>query len=186
MVPTWTGRHTFQSATTWQDTGGGTDGKFFDAIASAGSLFLRLVNDTYAAATTFMQVLRSGVNITGLKFQGTCYTDLATLTDGANITWVVNSNFGQKAKVTLGGNRTMNAVTGAVEGATYFLWVVQDGTGTRLISWTTSGAGSFDFGAAGTPALTTTASKGDLLTFEAISIAGTLKLRFTGIAKGFG
>jgi hypothetical protein len=111
------------------------------------------------------------------------YFTLSTLTDAANISWDVAA--GQKAKVTLGGNRTMNAVTGAVEGATYFLWVIQDATGSRTLSWTTTGAGSFDFGTSGAPTLTTTASKADLLTFEAISIGGTLKLRYTGIARGF-
>lgn len=112
------------------------------------------------------------------------YVTLATLTDGANISWNVAT--GQKAKVTLGGNRTMDAVSNAEEGATYTLWVIQDGTGSRTITWTTSGAGSFDFGTDGAPTLTTTASKADLLAFEAISLGGTLKLRFAGIKKGFG
>lgn len=120
---------------------------------------------------------------TATSFSAHQYFGLSTLTDAANISWTVSS--GQKAKVTLGGNRTMNAVTGAVEGATYFLWVIQDATGSRTLSWTTTGAGSFDFGTAGAPTLTTTASKADLLTFEAISIGGTLKLRYTGIARGF-
>lgn len=112
-----------------------------------------------------------------------CVFPLTTLVDGANISWNVAT--AQKAKVTLGGNRTMNAVTNAVEGTTYYLWVIQDGTGTRTLAWTTTGAGSFDFGAAGAPTLTTAINKADLLCFEAISIAGTLKLRYTGIAKGF-
>lgn len=108
---------------------------------------------------------------------------LAALTDGATINWDVSG--AQKAKVTLGGNRTMAAVTNAVEGTTYLLWVIQDGTGSRTLSWTTTGAGSFDFGTGGSPTLTTTASKADLLSFEAISIGGTLKLRFSGIRFGF-
>lgn len=111
------------------------------------------------------------------------YVTLATLTDGASITWNVAT--GQKAKVTLGGNRTMNAVSNPAEGATYTLWVIQDATGSRTITWTTSGAGSFDFGVDGAPTLTTTASQADLLAFEAISLGGTLKLRFAGIKKGF-
>lgn len=111
------------------------------------------------------------------------YVTLATLTDGASISWDVST--GQKAKVTLGGSRTMSAVSNAVEGGTYLLWVIQDGTGSRTISWTTSGAGSFDFGTDGAPTLTTTASRADLLAFEAISIGGTLKLRYAGIKKGF-
>lgn len=111
------------------------------------------------------------------------YVTLGTLTDGASISWDVST--AQKAKVTLGGSRTMSAVTNAVEGTTYTLWVIQDGTGSRTISWTTTGAGSFDFGTDGAPTLTTTASKADLLAFEAISIGGTLKLRYAGIKKGF-
>lgn len=120
---------------------------------------------------------------TATNFTKHQYFGLATLTDGATISWDVST--GQKAKVTLGGNRTMNAVSNAVEGATYLLWAIQDGTGSRTISWTTSGAGSFDFGTTGAPTLTTTASKADLLAFEAISIGGTLKLRYAGIQKGF-
>lgn len=118
-----------------------------------------------------------------LTVTGQSVIPLQTLTDAANIDW--NCNSGAKAKVTLGGNRTVNAVTNATEGATYLLWVIQDVTGSRTLSWTTSGAGSFDFGADGAPTLTTTASKADLVTFEAISIGGTLKLRFAGIKKGF-
>jgi hypothetical protein len=108
---------------------------------------------------------------------------LSTLTDAANIDW--NTRTAQKAKVTLAGNRTMNAVTNAAEGTTYTLWVIQDATGSRTLSWTTSGAGSFDFGAAGAPTLTTTANQADILMFEAISIGGTLKLRYCGIMKGY-
>jgi hypothetical protein len=56
-----------------------------------------------------------------------------TLTDGATIDWALGSN--QVAKVTLAGNRTMNAATGNVEGATYVLEVIQDATGSRTLSW---------------------------------------------------
>lgn len=117
------------------------------------------------------------------QWSGQQTSPLQTLTDAANIAWDVSTK--QKAKVTLGGNRTMDAVSNAVEGTSYFIWVIQDGTGSRTVTWTTSGAGSFDFGADGAPTLTTTASKADLLCFEAISIGGTLKLRFAGIKKGF-
>jgi len=108
---------------------------------------------------------------------------LATLTDAANIAWDVSA--AQKAKVTLAGSRIMNAVTNAVEGTTYFLWVIQDATGSRVLTWTTTGAGSFDFGTIGAPTLTTAINKADLLCFEAVSIGGTLKLRYCGIQKGF-
>lgn len=126
-----------------------------------------------------------GVDIGGnVNVGGQAYSPLTTLTDGATIsTW--DCSLGQKAKVTLAGNRTMPVVSNAIEGATYFLWVFQDATGSRTITWTTTGANSFNFGAAGAPTLTTTALNGDLLTFEAVTLNGLLKLRYTGIAKGF-
>lgn len=120
---------------------------------------------------------------TSIVLTGQATITLQTLTDGANIAW--NCNSGAKAKVTLAGNRTMDAVTNAIEGTSYSLWIIQDGTGSRTLTFTTTGAGSFDFGTDGAPTLTTTASKADLLGFEAISIGGTLKLRFAGIKKGF-
>lgn len=111
------------------------------------------------------------------------YYAIGTISDNTTLTWNVQND--QKAKVTLGGNRTMNAVSNAVEGATYYLWVIQDATGTRTLSWTTTGSGSFDFGTPGAPTLTTTANKADLLCFEAVNLNSTLKLRYIGIQKGF-
>jgi hypothetical protein len=118
-----------------------------------------------------------------MTLAGQAALTLQTLTDGANVAW--DCSAGAKAKVTLGGNRTVDAVTNAVEGTSYTLWLIQDGTGGRTLTWTTSGAGSFDFGDDGAPTLTTAANEADVLGFEAISIGGTLKLRFVGIKKGF-
>lgn len=148
--------------------------------ATSGSSVLKGASGNTAAATAGTDFVAPA---TATAFTAQQYYTLSTITDAANLVWTVST--GQKAKVTLGGNRTMNAVTGAVEGATYFLWAIQDATGSRTITWTTTGAGSFDFGTAGAPTLTTTASKADLLTFEALSIGGTLKLRYTGIVRGF-
>ena len=121
----------------------------------------------------------------GVRFDHHAYSDVDTLTDGATISW--DGSVSQKAKVTLGAaGRTMGAMSNPIEGATYTLWVIQDGTGSRTITtWTSSGTGSYDFGADGSPTLTTAANKADLLCFEAVSIGGTLKLRYAGIKKGF-
>jgi hypothetical protein len=137
-------------------------------------------------ASGLQQQLQSGDSFGGgnIAYSEQHYYPLATIADAATLAWDASAK--QKAKVTLAGNRTMGAVLNAVEGATYLLWVIQDATGSRTLSWTTTGAGSFDFGAAGAPTLTTTANKADLLQFEAVTIAGTLKLRFVGIAKGYG
>lgn len=58
----------------------------------------------------------------------------ATLTDGATITWTVDSDYAtQNAKVTLGGNRTL-AISGATSGMHGLLMVTQDGTGSRTLT----------------------------------------------------
>jgi hypothetical protein len=56
-----------------------------------------------------------------------------TLTDQAAIDWDLDD--GGAAEVTLAGDRTLNAPTNMVDGARYHLKVIQDGTGTRLLTW---------------------------------------------------
>jgi hypothetical protein len=85
-----------------------------------------------------------------------------TLTDGATITWdVINSPV---AKVTLAGNRTLSAPSGTTPIAGQFvsLLAIQDGTGSRTITWNAA----YEFAADTAPTLTTTASLGDLFTFR--------------------
>ncbi len=82
-----------------------------------------------------------------------------TLTDGATVSW--DMSLGYNAKVTLGGNRTLATPTNAITGRVYQLQVVQDATGSRTLTFPASTI--FDFGGAGTPTLSTTASKMDLL-----------------------
>ena len=84
----------------------------------------------------------------------------ATLTDGATIDW--NSQSAPVAKVTLGGNRTLNAPTNGVAGQFISLLVIQDGTGSRTLTWNAV----FEFTADTAPTLTTTANYGDLFTFR--------------------
>jgi hypothetical protein len=84
----------------------------------------------------------------------------ATLTDGANIDW--NLDNAQSAIVTLGGNRTLNAPTNMVAGATYRLVVKQDATGSRTLTWNAV----FDFGDLGEPVLSTGANKEDIFYFD--------------------
>jgi hypothetical protein len=81
-----------------------------------------------------------------------------TLTDGATINW--NTALGQIATVTLGGNRTMAAPTNLKVG-TYILNVIQDGTGSRTITWNSV----FKWTAATAPPLTTAANRRDVFSF---------------------
>ena len=58
----------------------------------------------------------------------------ATLTDGSTVAWDVSAS--PIAKLTLGGNRTLSAPTNAVGSGQYIsLLVIQDGTGSRTLTW---------------------------------------------------
>lgn len=82
------------------------------------------------------------------------------LTDGATIDWNLQTQ--QVAKVTLGGNRTLNAPTNQNAGGFYSLLIVQDGTGSRTLSFNST----YKFTGATAPTLTTTASAKDLIVFR--------------------
>jgi len=80
---------------------------------------------------------------------------ITSLTDGATITpdFSASCNF----TVTLGGNRTIANPTGLVAGQSGSIFIVQDGTGSRTLSW-----GSYwDFAGGTAPTLTTSASAVD-------------------------
>ena len=89
------------------------------------------------------------------------YTE-STLTDQATIAWDVIAS--PVAKVTLGANRTLAAPSGTTPAAGQFiaLTVIQDGTGSRTLTWNAT----YEFTADTAPTLTTTANKGDLFIFK--------------------
>ena len=94
------------------------------------------------------------------KFTAAAVNPEATLTDEATITW--NSLTQSVAKVTLGANRTMGLASGGVTGAFISLLVIQDGTGSRTITWNAA----YEFTGDAAPTLTATANKGDLFVFR--------------------
>lgn len=101
---------------------------------------------------------------------------LQTLTDGATIAWDLQTQ--QVARVTLGGNRLLANPTNIVAGGTYILYVVQDGTGSRTLSYGTA----YDFGLDGVPILSTGGGKYDILAFlgnlAGNGLVGSFKLGF--------
>jgi hypothetical protein len=82
-----------------------------------------------------------------------------TLTDGATINWETSAL--RSAVVTLAGDRTLAAATGHVAGHTYILRVVQDGTGSRDITWDST----YKFHADAVPELSEAASAEDTFIF---------------------
>jgi hypothetical protein len=84
----------------------------------------------------------------------------ATLTDASTISWNVLTS--PVAKVTLGANRTLGAGSGAITGQFVSLLIIQDGTGSRTVSFNAV----YEFKEDTAPTLTTTANKGDLFVFR--------------------
>ena len=83
-----------------------------------------------------------------------------TLTDASTITW--NALTQPVCKVTLGANRTIGLASGGVAGAFISILIIQDGTGSRTVSWNAA----YEFASDTAPTLTTTAAKGDLFVFR--------------------
>ena len=87
------------------------------------------------------------------------YSETA-LTDGATVTWDASTQ--DVAKVTLGGNRTLAAPSNGTTGQFISILVIQDGTGSRTITWNAV----YEFAADTAPTLTTTADLGDVFVFR--------------------
>jgi len=94
------------------------------------------------------------------KFTAAGVAPEATLTDQSTVTW--NALTQSVAKVTLAGNRTLGSASSGVTGQFISLLVIQDGTGSRTLTWNAA----YEFKDDTAPTLTTTASKGDLFVFR--------------------
>jgi hypothetical protein len=84
--------------------------------------------------------------------------DWATATDGATVTFDLTTY--KKQRVTLGGNRTL-ALSNVSAGDTFILSLIQDGTGSRTVTWFST----IKWADGVTPTLTTTINKADVFGF---------------------
>lgn len=89
---------------------------------------------------------------------------VATVTDGATVTIDCSTAYNGIFKLTMAGNRTIEAPTGSpIDGQTMEVWFIQDATGSRVPTFNSV----FKFnGIGGTPTLTTTANAVDILCFQ--------------------
>jgi hypothetical protein len=94
------------------------------------------------------------------RFTAAAVAPEATLSDASTVTW--NALTQSVSKVTLGGNRTIGLASGGVSGAFISILIIQDGTGSRTVSWNAA----YEFAADTAPTLTTTANLGDLFVFR--------------------
>jgi len=100
------------------------------------------------------------------------------LSDGANI--ATDASLGNIFTVTLGGNRTMDNPTNAVDGQKIIYKIKQDATGSRTITWGSNFRGSTDVAL---PTLTTTANYVDYIGF--IYDSSVTKWNCLAVNKGF-
>jgi len=87
------------------------------------------------------------------------YSETA-LTDGSSITWDASTQ--DVAKVTLAGNRTLGSASNGTTGQFISLLIIQDGTGSRTLTWNAA----YEFASDTAPTLTTTANLGDVFVFR--------------------
>ena len=116
--------------------------------------------DLYYDNNKKLETTTSGIDVTGEVLADKAYIAETTLTDGATINWDMSTQ--SVCKVTLGGNRTLAAPTNGSTGQFCSILVIQDGTGSRTLTWNAV----FEFASDTAPTLTTTASLGDLFTFR--------------------
>ena len=119
-----------------------------------------------SAAFTFTGVHTHSANVsitgttkmTGVVDAASANTLNQTLTDGVTVSW--DASLGQVATLTLAGNRTIANPTN-MKVATYILYLVQDATGSRTITW----GSAYKWPGGVAPVLSTGANKRDIISF---------------------
>jgi hypothetical protein len=146
------------------------------ALAIAESDVTNLVTDLAAKAPT------ASPTFTGTATFAKMVQTPVTLTDAATV--AVDASLGNTFRLTMtsgiGSTRALGNPTNSTDGQMILIEVIQDGTGSRLLTYGTN----YAFGTlVVSPTLTTTASKTDFLGFMYNSTAG--KWRLLAFAPGY-
>jgi hypothetical protein len=148
-------------------TGGVIDNVPIGATTPANGTFTNL---NVSANATFAN-LSSSVT---LSANGNAYMQIVSLTDGATIT--PNLAAGNNFTVTLGGNRVLANATNLTAGQSGVIYVVQDGTGSRTLSYGTM----WRFPSNTAPTLSTAANAIDVLPYF---VRSTTSITVTSLAN---
>lgn len=98
-----------------------------------GTASLTFTSTGSSSTITFVPGSSTGyVHMDGCLKTEQTYSDWVTATDGATVTF--DCALGNKQRVVLGGNRTL-ALSNIKVGQTLWLRLVQDGTGSRTVTW---------------------------------------------------
>lgn len=168
-------------------------GDAFNVAAGAASLTLSQLSQgvilQYRAVTGLWYVLVDSLSLaqldsryallSGATFTGAVVPAVVTLSQsGGNV--AVNAAAGNDFRLTLTASGwTISNPSSPVDGQVIVFAFAQDATGSRTVTWGTA----YDFGTAGAPTLTTTASKVDVIGFK--YHAGLAKWLCQGSALGF-
>jgi len=144
------------------------------ALATSIGTRLPLAGGALTGILSATDVICSGVGVDvdallgkDVRIAKAAVADIVSLTDGANIS--VDFNAGQNFAVQLAGNRTIDNPTNCVPGQTGSIFVIQDGTGSRTLSYGTN----YKFPGGTAPTLSTGASacdRIDYITFTSTNV----------------
>ena len=135
----------------------GTGGENVPKVSVAD---LRYVRTSVTTAVTVRGDITYEAGSLKVGTSARAYNPITTLTDAASI--AVNFALGNNFLVTIGGNRTLAAPTNAVAGQTGQIYVIQDGTGSRTLSYNSV----YQFVSGAAPTLSTGAADVDILVYS--------------------
>ena len=122
-------------------------------VSTADVRFVRAsVSSTIPSAKTFTSAV---------TFEGPGIVPVTSLTDAASI--AIDMGLGNNFAITLAGNRTLSAPTNVTPGQTGYIYVVQDGTGSRTLAFNSA----YIFVSGTAPTMSTGANAIDLLVYNA-------------------
>ena len=122
-------------------------------VSTADVRYVRAsVSSTIPSAKTFTSAV---------TFEGPGIVPVTSLTDAASI--AIDMGLGNNFAITLAGNRTLSAPTNVTPGQTGYIYVVQDGTGSRTLAFNSA----YIFVSGTAPTMSTGANAIDLLLYNA-------------------
>jgi hypothetical protein len=136
-----------------------TDAAAFGQLPSSATPLALTQGGTGVNASSNANLLSTlgAAQLAGATYTGYVAPKVVTLTFAASLT--IDVSQGNAFELTLTGNVTSMTISNAVAGELIRILLIQDATGSRTVTW----PASFDWGAAGAPTLTTTASKTDMI-----------------------
>jgi len=114
---------------------------------------------TFSGIVSAAAVVATSVGVTAIHVTKNTIVNILTLTDAASVS--LSFNQGSNFALTLAGNRTLSTPTNAVAGSGGSIFVIQDGTGGRTLSYATE----WHFAGGTAPTLSTAAAAVDRIDY---------------------